>query len=248
MSRTFIRTDTPLTEIISDYTFNGIFHDDQFETFDVPSTKIDEAIDDIKNRLNVKLKTGKVSTVLLGQLARHKLNIYEKFGNEIHSYHFQTILDIIESVENGLKVNMRPFNRDLLAGLQHVHHNSSTFASQNLTNYWRSKVSKNNEVDFQNKLLEDIFNKLDPGLSDEATSKRALTVLLTQLLMESKFRKSKKQTGEWVVYGRKDGVNYYLCLATHKEAEEFTDKVIFDRLTPCFNEFPEVMEVITNRP
>ncbi len=247
MGRTFIRLNTPLTEIISENTFNGIFHEDQFETFEVSSTKIDEAIDDIKKRFNVKLKTGKVSTVLIGQLARHKLNIYEKFGNEIHLYHFQTILDIIESVENGLKVNIRPFNRDFLAGLKHIHHNSSTFIAQNLSNHWRSKVGDKNEIEFQNKLLEDIFNKLDSGLSSEAASKRAVTVLLTQLLTESKFRKSKKQTGEWIVYGQKDGVNYYLCLATHREVEEYTDKVIYDRLTPCFSEFPEVFDILSNR-
>jgi hypothetical protein len=247
MVRTFIPFETPLTDIISANTFNGIFRENQFDTFEVPSTEISNAIDDVKNRLNVKLKTGKVSSVLLGQLARHKLNFYEKFGNEIHQYHFQTILDVIESVENGLSANIRPFNRDLLAGLKHVHHNSSTFISQNMTNHWRSKVGDKNEVDFQNKLLKDIFYKFDSGLSDEAASKRAVTVLLTQLLTESKFRKPKKQTGEWVVYGQKNGVNYYLCLATHMEAEEFTDKVIYDRLTPCFNEFPEVLDCLTNK-
>lgn len=247
MGRRFIRINTPLTEIILKNTFNGIFYENQFRTFEVPQTRIDETIDDIKKRLNVKLKTGKVSVVLLGQLARHKLNIYEKFGNEIHLYHFQTILDIIESVENGVEVNVRPFNRNLLAGLKHVHHNSSTFIAQNLNNHWRSKVGDKNEIEFQNELLEKIFNQLGHEFSSEDASKRALTILLTQLLTESKFRKPKIQTGEWVVFGQRDGVNYYLCLATHMEAKDFTDKVIYDRLTPCFNEFPEVLDVLSNR-
>jgi hypothetical protein len=248
MNRSFIPINTPLTKIISDHTFNGVFHDDQFETFEVSPTKIGEAIDDIKKRLNVKLKSGKVSAVLLEQIARHKLNIYEKFGNEIHLYHFQTILDTIESVENDLKVNVRPFNRNFLAGLKHVHHNSSTFIAQNLCNHWKSKVGDKNEMEFQNELLGKIFTQLDPELSSEAASKRALTVLLTQLLTESKFRKPQKQTGEWIVYGQKDGINYYLCLATHNEAEDFTDKIIYDRLTPCFIEFPEVLDILSKTP
>ncbi|MEI9918166.1 MAG: hypothetical protein WDO14_05115 [Bacteroidota bacterium] len=239
---------TPLSKIIFDHTFDGIFHEDQFDTFEVSQAEIDDAIKDIKGRLGVKLQSGKVSNVLLLQLARHKLNHYEKFGNQIHCYHFQTILDIIESVEKGWQANIRPFNGNLLGGLKHVHHNSSTFISQNLGNHWRSKVAGRDEIKYQNELLEQIFNKISDELSQEIANKRALTILLTQLLTESKFRKQKKQTGEWIVFAEKDGINYYLCLATHHEAIDFTDRVIYDRLISCVNEFPELNDVISKVP
>lgn len=233
-----------LTQIIFDHTFNGIFREDQFDKIEVTQVEIDDAIKDIKGRLAVKLKLGRISNVLLLQLARHKLNLYEKFGSEIHAYHFQTILDVIESIEKGLPGNIRPFKGSLLGRLKHAHHNSSTFISQNLCNHWRSKVGNRDEIQYQNEILEQIYNKISREFSPELANKRTLSILLMQLLTESKFRKQRKQTGEWIVFAQKEGINYYLSLATHKEAEEFTDEVIYNRLIPCLSEFPELKGIL----
>ena len=47
-------------------------------------------------------------------------------------------------------------------------------------------------------------------------------------------------TGEWIVYARVAGVNYYLTLATHKEP----DAAVEARVRTCFAEFPEVEATI----
>ena len=43
-------------------------------------------------------------------------------------------------------------------------------------------------------------------------------------------------TGEWIVYADIAGVDYYLTLATHQEA----DSAVRDRVRSCFAEFPEL--------
>jgi len=45
------------------------------------------------------------------------------------------------------------------------------------------------------------------------------------------------RTGEWIVFAKVHGVNYYLTLGTHAEA----DAVVFQRAKACAIGFPEIM-------
>ncbi|WP_417264865.1 hypothetical protein [Brumimicrobium sp.] len=237
----FIPITTPVSEIINKHTVNGVFVEDRLEQNVISPDVFQKAKEDVEQRLKVKVKFGKCSSVLVHQLTRHSLQIFEKFGNEIHHYHFPTMLDIIELVDQGHKMNVRPFNKNgTLAGLKHIHHNSNTFIAQNMVNCWKEKYGKNDEVSFQNRLLEEIFTGLLNDFPKEIAQKKSLTVLLTKILYESKFRKPQKQTGEWIVFAQKDNVNYYLCLATHNECKDFTDQVVYERIKPCLAEFPEI--------
>jgi len=237
----FIPLTTSLSSLILHNKHTGIFSESDFEIIEVPIEKIEAAEDDVRKRLNVKMTTGKYSEVLIQQLARHSLSMYEKFGNEIHCYHMQTILNIIEAIEHGKTVNIRNFNKPLLLGLKHAHHNSNTFVVQNIHNTWREKIKGNDEINYQNNLLKEIYFKLLIDYSEQEASDRMLSVLLTKLMYESKFKNSTKQTGEWIVFQEKNNIKYYLCLATHHEAKEFSDQVIVDRIKTCYKEFPELL-------
>jgi hypothetical protein len=232
---------TPVSEIILQSPFNGTFSEEQFEQIDIDKKEYHAAMGDIRERLNVKLKTGRYSEVLIAQLARHRMNIYEKFGNEIHAYHFQTILDIIENVDSGRSANIRGFKNPLLSSFQHIHHNSNTFIPQNMLNHWRNKYGQNDEIQYQNMLLKDIYFDLLKDHEDDIAQNKALTALLTKIQYESKFRPIASHTGEWIIFSEKKGIKYFLCLATHKEAKDSSDQVILDRLAPCLLEFPEIV-------
>jgi hypothetical protein len=236
----YIPITTPISEIINKHTVNGVFVEDHLEKNEISPVVFQKAKDDVDQRLKVKVKLGKCSSVLVHQLTRHSLQIFEKFGNEIHHYHFATILDTIELVDQGHKMNVRNFNKQPLAGLKHIHHSSNTFIAQNMVNCWKEKYGNNDELSFQNILLQEIYTDLLNDFPKEIAQKKSLTTLLTKILYESKSRKPKKQTGEWIVFAQKDNINYYLCLATHNESEDFTDQVIYDRLEPCLTEFPEL--------
>jgi hypothetical protein len=240
----FIPFTTPVSKIIRDYIFSGTWEENSLEELEISETDFNNAVYDVEQRLKVKIKNGKVSSVLVQQLARHKMQIFERFGNEFHQYHFSSLLDMLELVDKGRKMNVRNFNNKPLAGLKHIHHDSDTFIAKNMENYWKGKVGTNDELEFQNKLLNDIYSKLLTDYDSDVANKKTITVLLTTLLYECKFRSPKKQTGEWIVFGQKDNVNYYLCLATHQEAKDFTDSVIFDRLKPCLTEFPILEQIL----
>jgi hypothetical protein len=46
----------------------------------------------------------------------------------------------------------------------------------------------------------------------------------------------KKLTGEWIVYLRHEGKNYYLCCNTHEAGDQF----IYDRMENCVRDFPDL--------
>jgi len=236
--------DKPLSKIISENSWKSIFTENDVTEIEVSAVPFENSIIDIKARLKTKLVTGRCSTVLIEQLARHSMGIYEKFLDEIHCYHMQTILDTIECVENGKSANIRLFNGQLLKGLKHVHHNASTFLVNNLLNHWRSKCTGKNELEYQNELLNNTYNKLLLQLPEEEAKRKALAVLLNQLQTETAFRSNRQSTGEWIVFAEIDSIRYYLCLATHSEARKTSDQIIVDRLTPCLHEFPILKRLI----
>lgn len=230
----------PISEFINESDFKVTYSNTEVDDFEVSIEDLEGAIYDVRERLKLKLRQGKVSSVLINQLAKHKLQVGEKFGNEIHFYHFQTILDTIECVEKGYTMNVRDFRKPLLAHFKHIHHNSNTFVVHNMLNYWKKMIGKEDEISFQNELLQKIYiNLVTNGSSKEVAQKRCITILLGQIQDKNQLREQKRKTGEWIILYPKDGINYYLCLATHMESKEYSDQVVYDRLAPCLEEFPE---------
>ena len=132
-----------------------------------------------------------------------------------------------------------------LNGLKHLHHNSNTFPVQNMLNFWKEKCKGNDEISFQNIQLKKIYFNLLKEFPEDEAEKKTLFCLLYEIQLESKLRKMIQKTGEWIVFAQINKKNYYLCLATHNEAKEFSDQIIYERLIPCFKEFPEVKNYIT---
>jgi hypothetical protein len=52
-----------------------------------------------------------------------------------------------------------------------------------------------------------------------------------------------KLTGDWMVFGKHEGKNYYLELATHHEGEKHNADKLFEKLRlGCAAEFPFIFE------
>lgn len=244
----FIPLTKPLSELIKQNPFIGKYKTEDLK--DCDEVELTNATVDISQRLKIKLKSGRCSSVFIQQMARHHLQCYERFGCEIHQYHLPTILDTIECIEGGQKMNIRPFNGELLSGLQHIHHNSITFRVKNIERYWiekcrirfnnKKKIKAKDEIEFQNELLNEIFKQLLIEHPQEIAQEKALIVLLSKIHNETIFRKSEEQTGEWIVFAEKNDIIYYLCLATHNEVKPDNDQVILNRIKPCLTEFPEL--------
>jgi len=209
--------------------------------------RIQDAIIDVKKALEIKLKNGYCSTILIRQIAIHRLNGYEKFGSKYQNYHGSTILDTIEACEHGENVNIRPFKGNILNGLNHLHHNSNTFISKNIINSWKAQCRGKNEIEYQNIRLNEIYEALKKKYSEEIAKQKSITVLLHEIHNKSINRDFQKKTGEWIVFAEHIGVKYYLCLATHEETKEFGDEVILKRIDVCFDEFQELKRIQIGR-
>jgi len=85
--------------------------------------------------------------------------------------------------------------------------------------------------------LEDVINDvLDPAKSPIIT-KEMISELAHRVAHESVEERanSNKLTGEWIVFAKEGGNNYYLCLNTHNAG----DQQIADRIKEhCLREFP----------
>ncbi len=230
---------TPISLILKNNPFEVTFSKDEFEATEINECDIEHSLQSVNIEIDYKLKTGKCSRVLRKQLAIHRMNGYEKYKDRYHHYHYATIRDIMEAIEAGNQVNIRPFNGKILAGLKHFHHSSETFLKKNILNYWEKKTKGKNEIEYQNGLLSIIQVELKCKRGVEDVNEKLLQGLLNQIHSESNFRPFDKKTGEWVVFAELDGVKYYLCLATHDEPDED----IYQRILPCLTEFEELGDV-----
>lgn len=117
------------------------------------------------------------------------------------------------------------FTGEPLKGLWHKHFFSAQFVGHNLVNHHAGGRL--------GKLVEQV---MDPAKYPVITAE--LLDTLTHEVVTGAFEKREAQnklTGEWIVFAKHEGKNYYLCLATH----ETGDQVIYDQIKSiCFRQFP----------
>ena len=219
-----------IQEVIYQYLIeqeNGrLIHSDKCEETEIERANLEEAILDTKNRLSVKLSQGKCSQLLLEQIARHRLNIGEKFNERIEFYNASEILDKLELLEYD-KVNQTDFTGEILIGFSKTHHGTYSgngySIARNIKEYWFKKGKIRNN-------LQNEFQQIRTNYEHHGNS----TVLN---MMHSKAIGKKELKGEWIVFKKHEGKKYYLCLACHYE----DDKIIFEeKLMKCLVEFPEL--------
>ena len=187
-----------------------------------------EAIRDTENRLNSKLVNGKCSRFLLEQIARHRLNIGEKFGDRIEFYNASEILDTIEAVEDG-SVPCDPFARtpDLI-GYCKTHHGAFSSVGYSIVRNVRDFWFKNGEIRSEReKEFQEILDKC-----------RSREISVIANAMHTMAMGTRELRGEWIISKELNSIKYYLCLASHKEGDQY----IFDeKLKKCRAEFPELI-------
>lgn len=194
---------------------------------DVKEIPVDDArfcaaVEDVRQRLKVKLSTGFCSSVLVNQITRHYCNIGERFVDTIEFYHGSTILDTIELLETG-KLKGKEFTKSrLIAGLYKEHHSAlSQIAS----------ISTNISHGMNEQVIESAKRRSGNSLSGLLNSVHSDTI--------NERKHAGKLTGEWIVFAKIGLVKYYLCLATHKEGKGEAE-IIYDKILPAFAEFTEL--------
>ncbi|MGS2763764.1 hypothetical protein [Sinomicrobium sp. M5D2P9] len=194
---------------------------------EIDKDKYEEAILDTRKRLDVKLINGKCSQFIIEQIARHRMNIGEKYSGKIEFYNASEILDMIERLENNRSM-YTDFTGLVLNGFSKIHHGAYSGLGyslvRNIREFWFKKgvIRKERQEDFKRILLK---HEVD-GISAIA------------IAMQSYALNTRELKGEWIIFKQLDNKKYYLCLASHTEKDE----IIYEtKLKKCLMEYPELI-------
>lgn len=118
-----------------------------------------------------------------------------------------------------------PFKYEPLRGLWKKHYFSAHFVARNIQNHFSG-----GKLD---KLIREVFDATkSPMVTREMIEELAHRYANEPLDQRAE---TQKLTGEWIVFAKHGGQNYYLCLATHDSKDQAT----FDRISMVsFREFP----------
>jgi hypothetical protein len=163
---------------------------------------------EIEQWIALKLVTGKCSRILISELAIHM---------QRRTLHVHMILDEIGALEGapGAKPSNTKQPKRLkykpLKGLWHKHFMQPAYIYENIKNHWAKRLEELADCPAENLAHKIVLS----GYTDRST-KHALT-------------------GEWIVFAKHDGINYYLTLGRHGD-----DQQAWDRCRDCAQEFSEL--------
>lgn len=136
-------------------------------------------------------------------------------------------------VRKSITKKAKPFSGEILGGFWHKHHMQAGFI---LTN-----ILLQNEKPKTKAHLAQIEQDAFPADVDTQESWDTYIKLMAHEYTIEAYKKRSEAgilTGEWIVYARHKGKNYYLTLATHTEPDE----KILNRIALCRNDFPFLNE------
>jgi hypothetical protein len=164
------------------------------------------------------LDVGRLGTVLLAQLhfvqASRTLSVF-------------AVTDEIKALEarqiRSHTVAESPFDYPPLVGLYKTHFTSPQFLAKNLANFARSKAGR--------KHFESVWASAAAECEDDSVNDAFIAQLVYGITVGAYEARSgsKALTGEWIVFKKCSGGNYYFTLAGHSE----TNDDIYERAALC---------------
>jgi hypothetical protein len=186
----------------------------------------DEATKEVAEWLDLKLSTGKVSRLLIGQLADGMIN------RTLHVHNIYDEIGALEGAPYSRSTNTKPpaeFTGVQLRGLWHKHYSDASHILKNIGLHWGKDFDR-----FGKFLKNGVLAGRD---SVELTPEVLRRISHTFVIDAFKDRNAaKKMTGEWIIFAVHDSRNYYLTLGTHDEG----DDAVAARVRQCAMEFPEL--------
>ena len=164
-----------------------------------------------------------------------------KFVFKLHAFHraygvnpFQVLAEVRALEDSTHPSRTKPateFIHPPLKGLWHKHFFTGRFIAQNLLiHHGKNGIGKiaSEELPMGEICTPDMLNRLTQRLVNDALEQRT---------------DAGKLTGEWIVFAKHEGQNYYLSLETHLTG----DDEVYRRLeTMCFPQFPFLLSTQNN--
>lgn len=113
----------------------------------------------------------------------------------------------------------KPFRGDLLKGLWKKHFYSDRFLPRNLANFLSSKEGRKAFSSF----FQDVMQENQGDFIEDETLRRIADFASYGVYKLKTSRAGKEEgalTGEWLIYGKHNGLNYYLCIARHNAGDD----------------------------
>ncbi len=176
-----------------------------------------------------KLPRERISTLLLAQLY-----IIQKMRTH-NIFYITDEIKYLEGIVGTTKTEKEDkFKGNLLKGLWKKHFYSDRFLFRNISNYLLSKKGSNK---FDNKVKE-LFSENEGEYLEDKTIKKIADFASFGIFKNKLSQAGNKKnclTGEWIIFFKHNGSNYYLCIARHDTGD---DKIRDQILSTCVNDFP----------
>ncbi len=172
------------------------------------------------------LHESRISSLLLAQLTNAIKN--RKFS----SFAVTDLMQAIDGVNRRHVVENR-FKHPPLQGFYKSHFITPAFTMKNLTNEWGLNFENSKKFD---SLCTKVINKEERNPSQHGWQGR----FAHEFVIEGYKNRANKNnlTGEWLIYSKYKGMNFFLCLASHSSTTQ-DDLFIYEMMKHfCTKEFP----------
>ncbi|MCP3659147.1 MAG: hypothetical protein GY830_02045 [Bacteroidetes bacterium] len=221
MKRNLIKSEIKSIEVIQGE--NKEISDEEKKLINEPSILGQENIEDVLRALKHIKILERCSGLFISHLA-----LLQKSG-------FCSISRIIDEIKvlEGLALpnkvkSQAPFKRKWLKGLYHKHFYTDRHLSENIKIHWDLKGINKNNKNFED-LMKPFIGK---DISEVAGQ-------IAQSLVMKPFEERVK-TGDWIIYAKHQGKNYYLDIGKHGE-----DENIYNRIQKnCKVQFPFLKDIL----
>ncbi len=152
-----------------------------------------------------------------------------------------TILDTIKTLERvGCRSKLKAeteFMRPPLKGLWHKH-----YLPNNIQSFARNLINSIKVEGLPS--LDELAHEAEVTNEERYLNEKDIALITHDAVIGAWERRCKSSTvtGEWIIYAKHQGQNYYLCLAKHSDGD---DKIRALIDTICIHEFPFLRGILS---
>ena len=145
-------------------------------------------------------------------------------GGSIETVNIVKAIKSLENNKNTISTKSEDcFKHQPLKGLYKKHFFDANFVLKNIGTYWGMGFGGNDKLD---KMIKQSFAKSKTGYCDDRLNASIISQLTFGAIKDR--TRSKKLTGEWIIYQKYQNKNYYLTIASHDEKDIDIHKRIKD--------------------
>lgn len=172
----------------------------------------------------------------ISQFLKIQLTAFSKHGPYC-SANLTGVIQGLEGVEGNCPPQTDAFRHAPLKGLWKAHFFDPMFMVKNLFNHWGVHSQKNKKFD---RLVQQVQQEESLHTSKVGWQGRFAHAFVGDGL-NARSKQSKGLTGEWLIYAKHQGQNYYLCAAKHTTPNSHEERQLHSFISAVLKEeFPHV--------